>query len=228
MDQGSNPCPLRWLAESPPPHYQGTPVLTSSEVTGCTGSRNPIQTHNIQARTKEPYFSGSLLGATKSSQKSLVAQCQPWITTYLWPNHWQKEGAIRPYPELGASLHLAVDTLKQLGFMHRGWRRKHADWQPTLFTTVWRQVLSSPLCSNRIEAQRNEVQPTHSRDGAEPGRAVPESHAYTVLCNQRREGFQEPALSTFPKLQPLVHHLCGTLLTFTSICMMIYSIFLFR
>ena len=125
MDQRSNPCPLHWLAESPPPYYQGRPVLTSSEVTGYTGSRNPIQTDNIQAKTKEPYFSDSLLGATKSSQKSLVAQCQPWITTYLWPNHWQREVAIRLYPELGASFHLDVTWgssryLKATGFYPQG------------------------------------------------------------------------------------------------------------
>lgn len=63
----------------------------------------PSRPNNIQARTKEPYFSDSLLGATKTSQESLMAQCQPWITIYLWPNHWQREGAIRPYPELRAA-----------------------------------------------------------------------------------------------------------------------------
>ena len=45
----------------------------------------------------------TVLDTLDATPKVPMAQCQPWITIYLWPNHWQREGAIRPYPERRAA-----------------------------------------------------------------------------------------------------------------------------
>ena len=71
-DQGSNPCPLHWQADSQPLHHQGSPISLISNMVFPTNATLQIFLENTHTCTELGYTSGGLESSSLEKGKTYL------------------------------------------------------------------------------------------------------------------------------------------------------------